>query len=210
MAPAAIGDAHSCGVAGAVGGGETVGWDAAAWAFAAWRRGDPSALDSLVRQLTPVLWQLVRAYGLSRQAAEDAVQATWLALIRNADSVRDPQAVWRWLTTTARRQAWRLRDQQGREDAVEPGELEDIGEPVSGPEGQVVADETAASLWRQVARLPERCRRLLRVIAFDDRPDYASLSRQLAIPVGSIGPTRGRCLDKLRRLLAEDPRWSDQ
>lgn len=208
MPPAAVDDADAGADAGAAGGAQAAAWDAAARAFAAWRQGDPSALDRLVRQLTPVLWQLGRAYGLNRQAAEDAVQATWLALVRNADSVRDPQAVWRWLTTTARRESWRLRDQRW-EDPVEPSELEDAGGPVPGPEGQVEMDEAAARLWRHVAALPERCRRLLRVIAFDDRPDYARISRQLAMPVGSIGPTRGRCLDRLRRLLAADPQWSD-
>jgi RNA polymerase sigma factor (sigma-70 family) len=185
-------------------------FDAAAQAFLAWRAGDSTGLDRLVRLLTPVLWQLARAYGLDQQAAEDAVQTTWLALVRNAESVRDPQAVWRWITTTARREAWRAADGQRREYAVEPESLEDASQPVPAPEAQVLADDAARILWRQVARLPERCRRLLRVIAFEDRPDYGSLSTQLAIPVGSIGPTRGRCLDKLRRLLADDAQWSNQ
>jgi RNA polymerase sigma factor (sigma-70 family) len=192
---------------GVAAGGDTTPWDGAARAFAAWRDGQPAALDRLVNLVTPVLWQLVRAYGLDRQAAEDAVQGTWLALVRHADAVRDPQAVWRWLTTTARREAWRLANARRQEQTVEPDLLDGLG-PDAGPEAQLLADEAARSLWRQIARLPERCRRLLRVIAFDDRPDYATLSRELAIPVGSIGPTRGRCLDKLRRLLVGDPRWS--
>lgn len=205
MTPATTGDA---GAGPAVGGGPPA-WDAAARAFAAWRAGDSAALDRLVHLLTPVLWHMARAYGLDRQAAEDAVQSTWLALVRNAESVRDPQAVWRWTTTTARREAWRLAGARRREETVEPATLDGAGPPMPGPEAQMLADDAAVSLWRQVARLPERCRRLLRVIAFDDRPDYASLATQLAIPVGSIGPTRGRCLDKLRRLLAADPHWSD-
>lgn len=209
MIPAATGDTGPTAAPPSPESGQA-GWDAAAQAFAAWREGQPGALNRLVEMLTPVLWHMVRAYGLDRQAAEDVVQTTWLALVRNADSVRDPQAVWRWITVTARREAWRLTALQRREDAVEPVVLDSVGPSAPGPEAAVVNHDTAFSLWRQVALLPERCRRLLRVIAFDDRPDYEALSAQLAMPVGSIGPTRGRCLTKLRRMLSNDPQWSDQ
>jgi RNA polymerase sigma factor (sigma-70 family) len=185
-------------------------WEVAAREFAAWRAGDPGALDRLVRLLTPVLWHLVRAYGLDREAAEDVVQTTWLALVRNVDSVRDPQAVLRWTTTTARREAWRTARAGRREDVAEPQTLDAALPPVGGPDTTVLAERTARTLWRHIAELSERCRRLLRVIAFEDRPDYASLSTELGIAVGSIGPTRGRCLDKLRGLLAADPEWSDR
>ena len=63
-------------------------------------------------------------------------------------------------------------------------------------------------LWRHTAELSERCQHLLRVLAFSDRPDYRHISDELGIPVGSIGPTRGRCLDKLRRACVADPEWS--
>ena len=76
------------------------------------------------------------------------------------------------------------------------------------PEVAVFTDRAAGVLWRHVGQLSERCRRLLRVIAFDDRPDYAALTVQLGMPVGGIGPTRRRCLDKLRARLAADPEWS--
>ena len=75
------------------------------------------------------------------------------------------------------------------------------------PEVAVFADRSARIVWRHVNRLSERCRHLLRVIAFEDRPDYASLTVQLGMPVGGIGPTRRRCLDKLRALLRADPEW---
>src|SRR3954447_7779287 len=93
-------------------------WECAGGEFAAWRAGDPGALDRLVRLGTPVLWQVVRAYGLSRESAEDVVQTTWLALVRAGGSVREPQAVLGWLTMTARREAWRMARLGGREDAV--------------------------------------------------------------------------------------------
>ncbi|MFY1669565.1 RNA polymerase sigma factor [Plantactinospora sp. WMMB334] len=188
----------------------TAAWDAAARHFAAWRGGDRTGLDRLVRLMTPTLWHLARAHSLDRRAAEDAVQATWLALVRNAESVRDPQAIWRWTTTTVRREAWRLARTHRQEDMAEPSTLDELVASVPGPEAQVLADDAVRSLWQQVARLPERCRRLLRAIAFDNRPDYATLSTELAIPVGSIGPTRSRCLEKLRRALGEDPRRSER
>lgn len=188
----------------------TSSWELAAREFAAWRAGDPAALDRLVRLLTPVLWHVVRAYGLDRDSAEDVVQTTWLALVRNVDSVRDPQAVLRWATTTARREAWRTARARRRVDTAEPELLDAALPPTAGPDAVVFAASTARTLWRHVAELPERCRRLLRVIAFEDRPDYASLSTELGIAVGSIGPTRGRCLDKLRGLLAADPDWGGQ
>ncbi|WP_329309811.1 RNA polymerase sigma factor [Streptomyces sp. NBC_01262] len=182
-------------------------WDIAAREFAAWREGDPGALERLVRRVTPTLWQTARSCGLGREAAEDTVQATWLALVRRADSIRDPQAVLRWMVTTTHREAWKAGRLSQREATVEEAVLDAVSPPVEGPEGAVLTQGTARALWRQVARLPQRCQQLLRVIAFDHRPDYAALADRLGMPVGSIGPTRGRCLDKLRTLLAADPEW---
>jgi DNA-directed RNA polymerase specialized sigma24 family protein len=71
------------------------------------------------------------------------------------------------------------------------------------PEDQVVLDDGNARLWACLRRLPERCQKLLRIVAAEARPDYGVVSEQLGMPVGSIGPTRGRCLDKLRRELAQ-------
>ncbi len=74
-------------------------------------------------------------------------------------------------------------------------------------EDDIIAGDTRARLWAQVQKLPQRCQALLRVIAFADRPDYAEIARTLGMPQGSIGPTRGRCLAKLRLALAADPAW---
>jgi RNA polymerase sigma factor (sigma-70 family) len=185
-------------------------WKIAAREFAGWREGDPGALDRLVRLLTPTLWQIARACGLTREAAEDVVQTTWLALVRNSDSVREPQAVMRWTTVTTRREAWKVAHTSGRENAVDSEVLDAVAPATAGPETPVFAERAAHALWRQVARLSERCQRLLRVIAFEDKPNYASLATQLGVAVGSVGPTRGRCLDRLRALLADDPEWSEQ
>lgn len=182
-------------------------WDVAAREFLAWRGHDPGALDRLVILLTPVLWHIARAHGLDREAAEDVVQSTWHALLRDKDSIRDSQAVFRWLTISARRAAWRHARDSSRENSADSATFELASDAVAGPEPQVVAGSIAAVLWHHVSALSARCRRLLRVIAFEDRPNYAALSAELSMPVGAIGPTRMRCLAKLRALLASDPAW---
>lgn len=179
----------------------------AAALFSAFRSGDEAKVGELVDLLTPILWHTVRAQRVDHQLAEDVVQTTWLALVRNAESISEPQAVLQWLIVTARRESWRV---VKREDRVEPTdfEAEDPNLPVSDlPEDVVLRDDADARLWQHIAALSDRCQALLRVIAFADRPDYAAVAQALAMPVGSIGPTRGRCLAKLRELLSSDPGW---
>lgn len=176
-------------------------WERAADLFGAWREGDGRAMDELVRLLTPVLWHVVRAYGLERTLAEDVVQTTWLRLVRGHGSIADPRAVSAWLTTTARREAWKAAKANGRIDTADSDDLDTLLPEQASAEDHATLDDENRRLWLAVRRLAERCQRLLRVIAFEDRPDYARLAADLAMPVGSIGPTRSRCLAKLRALL---------
>jgi RNA polymerase sigma factor (sigma-70 family) len=178
-------------------------YDAATDAFRRWRAGDEAALDDLVRTMSPVLWHIVRATGLDREGAEDVVQSTWLTLVRSADAVRDAQAITRWLCTSARREAWRVSKSATRTRPVDD-EMLDARMPVqTSPESEVVTGDEKALLWQALARLPERCQKLLRIVAWEPRPDYASVADALDMPIGSIGPTRRRCLDKLRLELGE-------
>ena len=173
----------------------------AAFSFARWRAGDSRAMDDLVREMTPVLWHIARSYSVSASVAEDVVQATWLALVRKHDTIEDPAAVAGWLTTTVRREAWRAAPRARR--SVSDDDLERRMPPAASVEDEVVGREEEQSLWRAVHELDERCRRLLRVVAFAVRPDYENLAVQLDMPVGSIGPTRSRCLTKLKKLLQD-------
>jgi RNA polymerase sigma factor (sigma-70 family) len=185
---------------------ETLATRAAAL-FAAFRGGDEARLAELVALLTPILWHTARAQRLDRESAEDVVQTTWLALVRHADAIADPQAVLQWLIVSARREAWRV---VKRTDRVEPKEFDadDVVTPADHlPDEVVLRSDGQSRLWGHIAQLPERCQALLRVIAFADRPDYAAVAKSLGMPVGSIGPTRGRCLAKLRLQLANDPGW---
>lgn len=179
----------------------------AAMLFTAFRGGDETQLGELVSLLTPILWHTVRAQRLDQETAEDVLQSVWLSLVRSADSIVEPQALLQWLIVSARREAWRL---VRRSDRTEPTDFEpdDLIAPLRDiPEDIVLRSDTESRLWQHVARLPERCQALLRVIAFADRPDYAAVAASLGMPVGSIGPTRGRCLAKLREQLANDAGW---
>jgi len=176
-----------------------------------WRAGDSAALERIVRRFSSPLWHIARSYNLDAATAEDAVQATWLAFVRHSHTVRQPEALAGWLATTVRREAIRLsrsRTSPARDGDEERPEKADPTQPT--PEEAAIASLESRVLWSHVARLSERCRRMLRVVAFAQDPDYASMSHELGMAVGSIGPTRRRCLDKLRVSLAADPGWIDR
>jgi len=186
--------------------------DQAARAVLAYRAGDRAPLAALVQVMTPLLWHTVRAQGASAALAEDLVQNVWLALVREIGTIRDPRATLQWMLVTARRSAWRAVHRERSEDARR--ERDDrVGDWLSAPvedapDARAVRSERDRVLWDHVGALPDRCRQLLGLVALVERPDYEVVSRSLGMPVGSIGPTRGRCLAKLRLALLGDPRWS--
>lgn len=189
----------------------------AATAFADFQSGDRAAFDALVEVLTPLMWRTVRGAGLDHDCAEDCIQTVWMQLLRSSDGIRDPQTVVKWVLTSTRREAWRVckrsraQDKRaGRVFGVDDEELMDLPLAEPGPAETAVAGDRQQRLWAHVQELPERCRQLVGVIAFADRPDYAHLAEALGMPVGSIGPTRGRCLAKLKELLADDPQWEER
>lgn len=179
-------------------------WSASAAAFTAWRNGDRDGLDELVRLLSPTLWQIARAAGLDRASAEDVVQNTWLALVDAADSISHPMAVAGWLSTTARRDSWRMSKKVRRELATEDDSLDGSLPNTESPEDGIVLADEQARLRRCLSRLEQRCQALLRMLAAGPRPEYAEVSAALDMPVGSIGPTRARCLEKLRAELVSE------
>lgn len=175
-----------------------------ALAFTQYRNDDTSLMPEFVERVTPLLWHVARGQSLSASAAEDVVQQTWLRLVEQADRIADPRAVLKWLMTTTRREAWRVSQRAPREAPVT-----ELPEPTTEAPADVLDRILEASdselLWRHVHALSERCRYLLRVIAFADKPNYSTIAASLGMPVGSIGPTRGRCLATLRAALAADP-----
>ncbi|MEO7269326.1 MAG: sigma-70 family RNA polymerase sigma factor [Knoellia sp.] len=184
----------------------------AARAFSLHRSGDSSAMGTLVEDVTPLLWHTARSQGADLTTAEDVVQTTWLKLVEHTDDIADPQAVLQWLLMTTKREAWSAVRRGRRTVPREPWEetpSADVTTPAAGIDPAVASEESelASAIWQHIERLPVRCQQLLRLVAFVDRPDYSVVSAALGIPVGSIGPTRGRCLAKLRLALTSDPAW---
>ena len=181
----------------------------AANAFRSYRDGQPAGMATLVDEVTPLLWAVARQQGLAHQAAEDVVQNTWLKLVEHAPSIADPQSVLKWLITTTKRDAWSTGSRGHREEPATYADVADVETDATAPSPRltVLADADDRLVWEHFGTLPARCQTLLRAIAFADRPDYASVAQALGMPVGSIGPTRGRCLAKLRLALVADPRW---
>jgi RNA polymerase sigma factor (sigma-70 family) len=172
------------------------------------RGGDRESLRELVRVLDPVLWRVARGQGLGAEDAADVVQTSWLELLRRLHEIRTPRAVTAWLVTTTRREAWH-RKQKARRDLPDGGvAVQAAVDPGPAPGERLIADERDRVLWTHFERLSERCRDLLRIVAQVERPDYTVIAAAFGMPHGSIGPTRSRCLAKLRAMLLADPAWA--
>ena len=166
------------------------------------REGDDDALGRIVTELSPLLWHVARAAGLSSGDAEDVLQTVWVRLLSHLDGIRTSAALTSWLVVTTRREAWRVRAEGRRQLPIDEEWLGTLPDPGPGSEEQVITDDQRRALWVTIGQLSRRCQELLRIIAFVPRPDYRAVAAELGMPVGSVGPTRGRCLAKLRALLA--------
>jgi RNA polymerase sigma factor (sigma-70 family) len=169
------------------------------------RAGSEDALGQIVNELSPLLWQVARSAGLSQGDAEDVLQTVWMRLITHLDSIQDAGALTGWLVTTTKREAWRVCAAGRKQLPADQDVFADLPDQGPGSEEQVILDDQRRALWTAIGMLPRRCQELLRIMAFAPRPDYATVAAALGMRVGSIGPTRGRCLAKLRALLADGP-----
>lgn len=162
------------------------------------RDGDRASWDELVARHTPTLWAVARSFRLDSAAAADVVQTTWLRLVENLASVREPERIGSWLATTARRECLAVLRHTGRQVPTDGDDLDRV-DPVAEPlDAGLLRAERDAQLWTAFATMPQRCRRLLRVLSADPPPSYGQVAAALDMPIGSIGPTRGRCLNRLR------------
>jgi RNA polymerase sigma factor (sigma-70 family) len=168
------------------------------------RQGSDDAVGEIVTEFSPLLWHVARAAGLSPGDAQDVLQTVWMRLIEHLDDIRTPTALAGWLVVTTRREAWRVRAAERKQIPTDQESFAEL--PVKGPgsEEQVVIEDQRRRLWAAIRQLSPRCQELLRIVAFVPRPDYAAVAAGLGMQIGSIGPTRGRCLAKLRALLAGD------
>jgi RNA polymerase sigma factor (sigma-70 family) len=160
------------------------------------RAGDAEAWEKLTDRYIGLLWSLGRGMRLSHTDTADAVQTTWLRLVEHLDDLRNPEGIGSWLVTTMRRECLGALRRSTRTTTVDG--LDDI--PAGGDEldDALLRNERDAALWRAFAGLQPRCQALLRVLMSDPSPTYAEVSAALDMPVGSIGPTRQRCLALLR------------
>jgi RNA polymerase sigma factor (sigma-70 family) len=165
--------------------------------------GDRSAWEGLVSKYGRLIWAMTHDFKLPESDAADGVQATWHRLLEHIDRIQYPDRIGSWLATTARHECLRhvaarkrvvlLTDDDATFSFVAPHQPE-IDE-------RLLADERAQEVREAMSSLPSRWQQLLELLMADPPASYAEISSQLGLPVGSIGPTRGRCLEQLRVLL---------
>jgi RNA polymerase sigma factor (sigma-70 family) len=159
---------------------------------------DRGAWDELVERYGPMVWSICTRYRLSSHDIEDVGQNVWLRLVEQLGNLREPAALPGWLATTTQRECLRvLRRQERLLGAAD--DLERLGPDDVVVEEEIIAAERNAALRAAFAELPSRCRQLLSMLISDPPSSYAQISAVLQIPVGSIGPQRARCLERLRR-----------
>ena len=166
--------------------------------------GDRRAWERLVEQYARLIWSITVEFKLSESDAADVAQTTWLRLLEHIDRIEYPDRVGSWLAATARNEC--LRNLAARKRVVVLAHDEEevlFGAALSEPEvdERILAAERDQVVRDAMSRLPRRWQRLLEMLMADPPTPYADISDELGLPVGSIGPTRGRCLAQLRTLL---------
>jgi RNA polymerase sigma factor (sigma-70 family) len=163
--------------------------------------GDHVAWNQLVERYNRLVWATARSHRLSDADAADVVQTTWLRLVENLGRIQDPDRIGAWLATTARRESLRVLAVSAK--VVPTDDSTEIPDLRQRPDGEILIQERDALLRRALAGISDSCQRLLRVLAAEPAPSYEEVSASLGMAVGSIGPTRGRCLNSLRARLEE-------
>ena len=166
------------------------------------RHGDKQAWDAIVERYAPLIWSICRQYRLDDADAQDVGQMVWLHLVDHLDDLRDPAALPGWLATTTRRQCFRLRQASSRfkqvtGPLVDADNMADTGAVEA--EHELLLAERHAALREAMADLPPGYRELMALLTAEPPVSYAEISAKLDIPIGSIGPSRSRCLARLRR-----------
>ena len=165
------------------------------------RTGDTQAWHALVERYAPLIWSICRRYRLGDADAEDVSQDIWLHLVRHLETLRDPAALPGWLATTTRRECDRkVRAAAGPHAAGYLLDAEILPDKRAATADQELLEaERNAALREAFAALPPPGRQLIAMLTADPPMPYTVISARLGIPAGSIGPTRRRCLDKMRR-----------
>lgn len=163
--------------------------------------GDQWAWDELVERYSPLVWSICFRYRLTRQDIDDIGQSVWLLLVEQIGAIREPPALPGWIATTTKRECLRaLRTSRRHDHGALPSEDQMPADDADAViDHEIIVAERDAALRAAFAELPQNCRELLSMLISDPPRNYADISATLGIAVGSIGPTRARCLDRLRR-----------
>jgi RNA polymerase sigma factor (sigma-70 family) len=165
-------------------------------------QGDRQSWEQLVSKYSRLIWAMTRDFKLADSDAADVVQATWLRLLENIDRIQHPDRIGSWLATTARHECLRHVARRKKVILVDDDlALHDVLAHQPGLDERLLASESAEEIRQAMSRLPWHWQRLLELLMTDPPASYAEISSQLDLPVGSIGPTRGRCLERLKVML---------
>lgn len=178
-----------------------VGSEVAGWVHQA-AAGDLQAWNRIVDQYARLIWSITTRFKLSESDAADVVQTTWMRLIEHIHRIEQPARVGSWLATTARNEC--LRHVAAHKKIVlvhEDDEFDGADNYEPDVDEALLADERAQDVREAMAHLPPQWQRLMELLTADPPVSYVEISDQLGVPIGSIGPTRGRCLARLRVLL---------
>jgi RNA polymerase sigma factor (sigma-70 family) len=162
------------------------------------RDGDQGAWDRIVERYAPLVWAVCRGFGLSRPDAEDVGASVWLRLVERLAAIHEPAALPGWLKTTTLNECRYLMRTKHRQLPVGAAEEWFEDEVAAESDEWLLAQERQIALRAALAGLSQRCRRLLAMLFADPPAPYARISEELGMPIGSIGPSRGRCLGELR------------
>lgn len=164
--------------------------------------GNRKAWERLVEAYVGLIWAITGTYRLPSGDAHDVTQTTWLRLVENIDRLSEPSRVGAWLATTARRECLRVLRQSSRTVLLRDWEDFDVVN-LTAPEVEqgLLRAEQDEAVRESLALLRPSCQALLHLLMLDPPPSYEEVSAALGIPIGSIGPTRGRCLRKLQTMV---------
>ncbi len=171
---------------------------------------DQDAWNEIIKRYAPLVWSICARYRLRNEDIEDVGQTVWLLLVEQLGKLREPAALPGWLATTTQREC--LRALTAARKAGETGTLDDVLPVVDAAaiEEEILAAERNAALRTALGELPLRCQQLLLMLISDPPHSYADISATLRVPIGSIGPHRSRCLERLRRSSALARLGADQ
>ncbi|HUG32628.1 MAG TPA: sigma-70 family RNA polymerase sigma factor [Acidimicrobiia bacterium] len=163
-------------------------------------KGERAAWDALVDRFAQMVWSVARGFRLDEATAKDVAQTVWLRLIENIDSIEEPERLPGWLATTARREALRVAKRVERDV---PSDFEyDVEDRGPSLDEMLIDQEENRFVVTAFKTLDDACRELLRLMTIEPALSYEELSELTGRPIGSLGPTRARCLEKLKGALA--------